>query len=95
MEKRFYPRKTFINRIGFDLTGDKKGSYERISSQGVGIDICSGGMGMITDQALEEGRVLKLLLPIFNGEIDVPVFSIIKWIEKKEDEVRVGVQFLT
>jgi hypothetical protein len=95
MENRLHPRKKINNRIGFDLAEEKKGNFERISSQGVGIDICPGGMGMITDQTLEKGRILKLLLPLFNGEVNVPVFSIIRWTEKKEDEVRVGVQFLT
>jgi hypothetical protein len=95
MEKRRHPRKEFSNRIGMDLVSEKKGNYNRISVQGTGIDISPGGLGIITDQPLEKGWVLKLVLPLSDGEINVPVFSVIKWTVPEKDGFRVGVQFLT
>jgi hypothetical protein len=95
MEKRQHPRKKFSNPVGLDLVSEEKGNYTRISTQGTGIDISVGGMGIITDQPLEKGRVLKLLLPLSGEEITVPVFSVVKWTERNEGKLMAGVQFLT
>jgi hypothetical protein len=95
MEKRLHPRKQLCDRIGLDLAREEEGNLIRISTAGTGIDVSLGGMGIITDQALEKGRILKLLLPLFGDKIPVPVFSVIKWTERKDGSLRAGVQFLT
>jgi hypothetical protein len=94
MEKRLSPRKKFKNKIGLDLTSEKAGNFSRISIEGTGIDISQGGIGIITKKNLEKGGIVKLLFPLHEEGISVPVFSVIKWTDDSKGKQRVGLQFL-
>lgn len=94
MEKRNNHRSSFPHPISFDMLGGKGEEFENVSCRGKGVDISEGGIGMITDQTLEKGMVIRVLLPTVEGGTAVPVFSVICWSEAAGPRFRVGLQFL-
>jgi hypothetical protein len=95
MEKRVIPRSSFNHPVSFDLAGERPNNYRNVSCDGSGVDISSGGIGLMTDQPIEIGKIVRLMLPVVYGQTTIPVFSISRWTQAAGSRYRVGLQFLT
>lgn len=95
MEKRTITRRNFEHPVSFDLIGGKPDNYKNVSRDGSGVDISPGGIGVLIDQPLEIGKIVRLMLPVVDGKTTIPVFSIARWTEAAGSRFRVGLQFLT
>jgi len=95
IEKRRIRRKKFSHRLALDLVAEKAREVKNILIQGVGLDISQGGIGLVAEYPLKEGKLVRLFVPVQGKKTMVPVFSIIKWSKPMESQFRAGLQFLT
>jgi hypothetical protein len=94
-EKRKYERKPYVKTLRYYLTALQmdKLKVKEIEYEGVSVDICEGGLGMITDYPLNEGDIL-----LFKDEIKVNNFmatsGVVKWLQRLADTTyRLGLEF--
>jgi c-di-GMP-binding flagellar brake protein YcgR len=73
---------------------------ELIPGNGVSVDISEGGLGMITDHALNKGDILFFEKEIKEEEIKInkiaPVAAIVRWAKEiEQNKYRAGLVFRT
>lgn len=87
-EKRKYPRSPVGKTVVFSiLRGD--GTEEETGIQAYAVDISDGGIGILTDRALEHGRTLR-----FNDNVAQGT-GVVRWRIKfiQRNIFRIGIQF--
>jgi len=62
--------------------------------QAHGIDISSGGLGLMASQALQVGEVVRLEISINGNGVTLPVYSEVVWSRVSNDGARAGLRFL-
>ena len=94
-EKRKYERKPYVKPLKYYLTDSHTDKLEvkEIEYEGVSVDICEGGIGMITAYPLNEGDTL-----FFKDEIKVDnliaTSGVVKWLQRLADTTyRLGLEF--
>jgi hypothetical protein len=94
-EKRKYERTPYIKPLRYYLTALQmdKLKVKETEYEGVAVDICEGGLGMITDYPLNKGDIL-----FFKDEIKVNNFiatsGVVKWLQRLADtSYRLGLEF--
>ena len=93
-EKRAILRRDFSQPVNFKFSRERDGQVELFEETGRGVDICSHGLGLITDQKFNKGDVFKVTLPSTAEETLLPVYSQVVWVMRQEDGYRVGLHFL-
>lgn len=93
-EKRHRTRENIGRSIAFDMSERASGRFENLLKEGFGVDISKGGIGLITDQPLKKGDVLKLLYPVIDVTVIIPVYTAVMWSNPVEGGFRVGLRFL-
>lgn len=78
----------------FERTASVAGLDQPSMRQGVGCDISTQGAGFLTDCALRQGEILRLLFPSEASHTRVPVVSEVRWSREEPEGFRVGLQFL-
>ena len=93
--KRKYDRRPYVKPLRYYLTASQMDNLkaEGIEYKGVSVDICEGGIGLITDYPLNKGDVL-----FFKDEIKVNNFiaisGVVKWLQRLADtSYRLGLEF--
>ncbi len=94
-EKRKYERKPYVKPLKYYLTTSHMDKLElkETEYEGVAVDICEGGIGLITAYPLNEGDIL-----FFKDEIKVNNFiatsGVVKWLQRLADtSYRLGLEF--
>jgi hypothetical protein len=92
-EKRLYDRKAFNQPLSFEISvlGEES---RNIRQSGIGTNISSDGLGMITNFSLQESSVLKTYLPVQGVDLSIPVFAEVMWSVPNGNLFRVGLRFL-
>jgi len=93
-EKRKRNRESICRPITFEMSERSTGRFENLLSEGFGVDISNGGIGLITDRPLKEGDVLKILLPAAAVSVNVPIYTEVVWSRPAEGKFRNGLRFL-
>ena len=62
--------------------------------EGTGIDLSSDGGGLATQYPLQQGDVVKLLIPVGVMNLRLPVYAQVAWSKAVADGYRAGVTFL-
>ena len=93
-EKRLVRRKNIRQPISFEIGSKESGRFGNVMVKGRGVDICHGGIGLITKWRLEEGNVLKLCLPVAAAHTSLPVFAEVIWMTPVHGRFRAGLRFL-
>lgn len=93
-QKRSSDRKIFNKTIRFELSIMESGQLKNIQYEGLGLDISQGGLGLTTDYALKEGEVLRLIFPINELDITLPIFAETVWSKPANGHCRAGLRFL-
>lgn len=93
-ENRSWQRNALHQALIFELSTKESGRLQNTVQQGVGIDLSPGGMGLVTGYPLKGGEVVKLLLPVTEGETRVPVYTEVMWSAPSGGEYRAGLRFL-
>jgi hypothetical protein len=99
-EKRKYERIPFVKHIEYSLQDMDMERLELIPGNGVSVDISEGGLGMITDHALNKGDILFFEKEIKEEEIKInkiaPVAAIVRWAKEiEQNKYRAGLVFRT
>ena len=94
VEKRTSTRKNLHRVVTFEMSSKEKGCLKNIRESGQGMDISSGGLGLITKQALTTGSILRLFLPVVPGGPELPVFSEVVWVKRAGSHMETGLRFL-
>ncbi len=94
-ESRKYERKPYIKHLRYYLTASHmdKIKVKEIDYKGVSVDISEEGLGLITEDPLNEGDIL-----VFKDEVrvnDITATSgIVKWVQRLADtRYRIGLEF--
>jgi hypothetical protein len=95
MERRVYSRMAFSKPISFELSTIEAGDLGKALFTGSSVDISLGGMGLLTSRHLRAGEIMKLLMPMEEVKIVVPVMAEVKWCRPFENEYRSGLTFLS
>jgi hypothetical protein len=93
-QKRSIERKIFNKTIHFELSIMESGQLKNIQYDGLALDISQAGLGLSTEYALKEGDVLKLIFPINELNITLPVFAETVWSKPANGHFRAGLRFL-
>lgn len=93
-DNRTDTRMAFRQAVSFELSTMESGRFANIVEQGLGVDLCLGGMGMTTRYQLKSGDVLKLFFPVTEGETRLPVYTEVMWSRSAAGECRTGLRFL-
>ncbi len=80
--------------ISFELSELEADRPEIVVTRGFGVDICDGGMGLITRYPLKAGAVLKIYFPVAAAKASLPVYSEVVWSKPTDGEYRAGLRFL-
>jgi hypothetical protein len=67
----------------------------RQTAQGIGRDISSQGISILTVCPLRMGEILKLHVPLEADRASVPVYSEVRWARPEHEGFCVGLQFLS
>jgi hypothetical protein len=94
-EKRQRRRESIDRSITYEMSDCSTGRFENLRKEGFGVDISNGGIGLITDQPLKKGNVLKLLYPLTVASASIPIYSEVMWSNPVEGGFRVGLRFLS
>jgi len=88
-EQRKYDRMPVDMRFEYSVTILDYKNLRKVSSSGIGVDVCDAGMGFLTDYPLEPGHVVK----IDRSGISPRPFMV-KWVRELFGKYRVGGIFL-
>jgi hypothetical protein len=93
-EKRSNAREVIHQPISIEISEIALGRLQAVTKTGHAVDICSGGIGIVTDHFLTEGAVLKVRFPLADMKVDVPVFTEVMWLKGADGKMRAGLRFL-
>ena len=93
-EKRASSRAAICQSLSFEMSEKVSGRFKNVPICGFGVDICLGGIGLITDRILNEGDVLKLFIPVAEVNILLPVYTEVMWSRPTDGDFRAGLRFL-
>jgi c-di-GMP-binding flagellar brake protein YcgR len=95
-EKRASERLTYISPVSFIALGDKKYPPNNVSTLCETVDISNGGMRIrIKERLFKEGSVIKVLMPVHELKVTVPVLTEVRWVrEEMPENYQIGLRFL-
>ncbi len=90
-ERRLHPRKEFMSAITFDV-----GAQERTveTAEAEILNVSAGGTCILTENAQEPGKVLRLKLPLQGTDIHVPSLAEVRWVVPDGNRYKMGLRFL-
>jgi hypothetical protein len=94
-EKRRFERKPFSCPVIFEWTVQDDEPLGLIQCEGTVVNIHSSGFGLVTEQPINTGNVLKVYLPVEGAPISLPAFSEVRWSISNGNQVFAGLQYLT
>jgi hypothetical protein len=91
LERRIVERKEFTKSLDF-----KASTFDSATILGKGCvsDITAHGLGLVTDYGVEQGMVLRLVLPEYWAGTSIPVFAEVAWTRTMEKGFRAGLRFI-
>ena len=78
IESRISKRNILNRTIKFEIN-DRERNFQVITNKAMCIDISSGGLGLQTDRKLSQGDMVKVEMPLSEGDITVPIFAKVVW----------------
>jgi len=94
IESRSSKRNILNRTIKFEIN-DRERNFQVIANKAMCIDISSGGLGLQTDRKLSQGDMVKVEVPLSEGDITVPIFAKVVWAIKIDNSYRAGLGFLS
>jgi PilZ domain len=94
VEKRGVEREPFFCPVFFDWTVRDGKHLGLIRGRGTIINIHAFGVGLINENPVGAGDVLKIYLPVKGTQITLPVFSEVRWVRPNGNRFYAGIQFL-
>ncbi len=95
MEKRSVERVAFNRTVGFEVLFMDSGEVKKIKCKGMGIDINSSGLGVISPCFFDSGELIKVYIPVLDIDTYVPLFAQVIWSRVENEKCRFGVRFLS
>jgi hypothetical protein len=92
--RRLHQRKQLegILRVGRWEPAGESGAHEMYEVEG--LDISSGGVGIVAAHSFRVGEVVKLEYDLNGGGITLPVYSEVVWCRADGTATRAGLRFL-
>ena len=91
---RCSPRNAINQPVSLELSGLEGGKIHAVHISGTCVDISSEGMGITTNDVLNEGDVLKLHLSVNDMKVTLPILTEVKWLQQVDGQYKAGLQFL-
>ena len=93
-EKRRSPRQRFSGPLRVNYGFVEALGLRPRPDEANGVDICAGGLGILSDVPLEKGTVVRLTLSAGGDEPVIPVLSEVVWTNPVAERFRIGLRFL-
>lgn len=93
-DKRQLERGLFSYHVLIECNDPDSGSFGPVQFRAVGVDINSKGIGIIADNPINPGAVVKLFLPLGDPNTMIPTFSEVRWTRKSGGNYRMGLHFI-
>jgi len=91
---REYNRRSFVVPIKYFMFVSDGKELKKIYTTGVTVDICEGGLGMITEYPLKGGDIVTFEDEIKSSNITAKI-AIVRWVQNIEgNKYRVGMRFI-
>ncbi len=94
-EKRTNVRRLFEKTVVLERSGIISDRFQNYRYDGLILDVSQGGLSVTTDFRLREGEIVKLMIPMKDTEISVPVMAEVKWSRKLPSTCQSGLKFLS
>lgn len=91
---REHERTPYITPLKYSVSGTNVQQSTNAYSVAVSVDICSGGLGIITDFPLEQGHVLTLIDTVKINNIVSKKTAVVRWTGKVYGKYRAGLKFV-
>ncbi len=95
MGKRRTERRPFLCPVLFDWTARDTNLLGMVRCRGTVVNIHTSGLGLVSNQFVMPGDVIKVYLPVEGVRIPLPTFSEVRWSISSENQTRAGLQFLS
>jgi Tfp pilus assembly protein PilZ len=96
-DKRTHARRPHLKTLYVERLSappEKRGrSYSSAMAQGT--DISQGGIGLVTPHAFDPGEAVRLLFPMPDLTVNLPVAAGVIWSKPEGDKFRSGLQFMS
>jgi hypothetical protein len=93
-DKRQLERRPFSYPVLIECNDPDFGRFGPVQLQAVGVDINSNGIGILTENPISPGGVVKLYLPLGDPKTMIPTFSEVRWTRKSDENYRMGLHFI-
>ncbi len=91
-ERRLHPRKDFMSAITYDVGAREARTVETAEAEI--LNVSQGGTCILTENAEEPGKVLRLRLPLQGTDIHVPSLAEVRWVVPEGKRFKMGLRFL-
>jgi hypothetical protein len=89
LERGLFPYPVIIESNDPDL-----GGFKPVQLQGVGVDINSNGIGILSEKPINSGGVVKVYLPLGDPKTMIATFSEVRWTRPSKGKYRMGLHFI-
>jgi c-di-GMP-binding flagellar brake protein YcgR len=95
-KKRFAIRFRYKCPVSYIILGIEPAQPpEKIAVQAETVDLSNGGMRIKGGQALKEGALIKVQIPVSEHDVMVPVLTEVRWAkQERPGEYQAGLRFL-
>lgn len=95
-ERREHVREALSGSVTFEMSESlsKEFSVSPQRGEGDAIDVSEGGLSLFTKDAVEDGQIVRIKLPLPGMSIKTPTLVKVKWSKPYEKGYKVGVSFV-
>jgi hypothetical protein len=93
-DKRQLERGLFSYPVLIECNDPDSGGLGPVQLQGVGVDINSNGIGILTKKPINPGGVVKIYLPLGDPKTMIATLSEVRWTRPLEGNYRMGLHFI-
>jgi len=94
LDKRQLERRLFSYPVLIECNDPDSGCFGPVQLRAVGVDINSKGIGIIADNPIKPGGLVKLFLPLGDQKTVIPTLSEVRWTGPAEGNYRMGLHFI-
>lgn len=64
------------------------------SLSGTSVNVSERGIGLVINKPLREHEVFKIMLPLKNADVKIPVLAMVRWVEPYRNKFKAGLMFI-
>ncbi len=95
-ERREYMREALVGCVTFEMSESLSKEFSAFPQRGEGdaIDVSDGGLSLFTKDAVEDGQIVRIKLPLPGMQVQTPTLAKVRWSKPHDKGYKVGVSFI-